>query len=86
MIGDKAAGKGTTHTRTGVHTVLAHTGQIAGTLSIAHTFRLTFNIGIALIVPYTLAGCSAVAFNAFRIDATGRWITRLNNFNRSWSS
>ncbi len=83
VIGDQASGKGTTHPRTWVYTVLAHAGQVAGTFCVAHTFWLALNIGVALIVANTLAGRGTIALNAFCVDAARRWVARLDNFH--WS-
>ena len=85
MVGHKAAGKGATHPRTGVNTVLAHTGQVAGTLGAAHALRLAFHVGVALVVADALAGGGVVALSTLGVDAAWRGIAGLDNFNRPWS-
>ena len=83
MIGDKAGGMGSTHSRTGIHTVLVDTGQVAGALLVTHTLRLTLHVRVTNVVPDTFTAGRLVALCTLGIDAAGRRITRLYNLDGS---
>ena len=53
MVGDGTGGVGSTHPRTRIHTVLVDTGLVPGTLCVDGALRLTFNVRISDVVPYT---------------------------------
>ena len=61
---------GTTHTWTGVNTVLVNTRQMPGTLCVYNTLWFAFNVRVAGIVAYTGAACCIVTFAAECVDTT----------------
>jgi hypothetical protein len=62
MIGNKAGSKGTTNTRTRIHTMLINASLIPWALYIYNAFRFALYIWIANVVLNTFARCSFSVF------------------------
>ena len=89
MVSNKTWGKGTTHSRTRIHTVLINAGLISGTLCINNTLWLALHIRISSVVSNAFTRCSSTIFWTLCINSTRWGIARLDDFNWprscSWS-
>ena len=74
-----AGGVGTTHTRTGVSTLVVDACLVGGAVGIDCALMLTFNIGISLKTRQTDACSCLVPFPTLCVDSTGRWVARIND-------
>jgi hypothetical protein len=86
MIGHVTFSIESTHSWTWVFTVLVYTGLVSWALRIGDTFRFTFNVGIANIVPDALASSSIAIFKTLSISSTRRWVAWFDDFYWSFSS
>ena len=72
MVGDMTSGVVATHPRTGVNTVLGHTGQMPGTLCVNKTLWFTLDIRVPSVVSDAAAAGSLALLSTDSIDPTGR--------------
>jgi hypothetical protein len=71
-----------THTGTGIHALVAHTGQHVGTVGIDGALWLALHIGVALEAGQAGAGRRTATVPAFSIDTAGRRPAGVNDL---WS-
>ena len=83
MVGHGAGGVDTTHPRARVTAVLIHTSLVPWALRVDNALRLTFNVGVANVIPDAATRGSASSFTAFGISSTRGRIAGLNDLN--WS-
>ena len=85
VIGGCAICISTTNPRTGIFAFLIDTSLVSGTFSVDHTFWFALNVWIADVVSNTFARGCIVSLLAVSIDATRRWVARLDHLNWAWS-
>ena len=74
----------TTHSRARVAAVLIHTGLVPWALRVDNALRLTFNVGVANVVPDApTRGCTS-PLTALCVSPTRGWVAGLNDLNWSW--
>ena len=78
MVGHKTAGMSSTDPWTWVHAVLVYTGEGGGTLLVANTLWLTFNIWVPNVIPDTFTRCCLVSLCTLGVYATRRGVARLD--------
>ena len=75
----------TTHTRTGVSTLVVYTRLVPGTLRVDRTLRFALNVRVANVISDAAARSSVPSVSAFSVYSTRTWVARLNYFNGSLS-
>ena len=73
-----------THSRTRVFALLRDASQVGWTLLVDGALWLAFNIGITLKTRQALTRSCSGPFITNCIDATRRWIARVDNFRPWW--
>ena len=78
MVGDPTGGVVATDPGTRVHTVLGHTGEVPGTLSVNNTLGFTLDIWVSPVVSDTGAAGSLAELSTEGINPTGRGVAGLH--------